>query len=116
MKKIITKQGWCLGLLVGLVMLVGVAPAMAGTYNFVADLYGNDINDQYYYSKTNDFYIDGTEIDFYDKYDISTPNDIWTGSWDSSGHDIQFFVVKGGNPKNGKGYIALNSGDTLLNY
>ncbi len=46
MEKKIAKRGWFLGLLVGLVMMIGVAPVMAGTYDFVADLCGNTANDK----------------------------------------------------------------------
>ena len=50
MKKRMTKRGWLLGVLVGLVMLVGVSPAMAG-YIFVGNFY-DVYNDQ---SNSNGF-------------------------------------------------------------
>ncbi len=118
MEKKMTKSGWLVGLLVGLVMMAGAAPVMAGTYNFVADLCGNLITDQYYYDGSNNFYINGSFVDEYDRFEESgftseegtgstySSTGPWSGSWDSNGEDIQFFIVKGGNCGD-NGYIAL---------
>ena len=85
MKKEMTKRGWLLGLLVGLVMMVGAVPAMAG-YIFVGDFYNSafaletDKNDPisvdnkktwssiattplylYQYNQKQDFYVAGVQ-------------------------------------------------------
>ena len=126
MKKQATKKGWLLGLLVGLVMIIGATPAMAGSYSLVADIgiCGNTIDDVYYYDKSNNFFIDGIPVEYYDKFEDSTfvsleatgstytSTGSLSGSWDSNGENIQFFIVKGGNCANGKGYIALYGWDS----
>jgi hypothetical protein len=142
MKKQTAKKRWLLGLLVGLVMLVGVSPAMAG-YILVGNLFtdpcGSSItyNSQTFtYTSTNVLKIDGSPATSYDKFEQidkqyennegeSDWNNNWfgtkdtgstftttskfSGTWDSNGEDIMFFVVKAGSCPDG--YAALYAWD-----
>jgi hypothetical protein len=120
MKKRITKKGWLLGILVGLVMLVGAAPAMAGyiswgyftgTGNLQNDTPDNVLNVLNYHgldcTLTNSVKIDnmGNLVSGNFPYTesgiaLSSPifnddSEVFSGNW-SSTFDVNLFTVKYG--------------------
>lgn len=107
MKQETTKRGWLLGLLVGLVMLIGASPAMAG-YIHVGDFLNSwtvtphpgfgtltDAPNTFNYTGNNKFYVNGTQLtgtDYTGNY----------GDWSSSSQMFQYIIIKqaqyGANP------------------
>ena len=116
MKKQTIKRGWLLGLLIGLVMMVGASPAIAG-YIFVGDFYNagfagytaNGINNQqtwssnvapplYQYTQSQDFYVDSV-MQTGDKDE--NPSDGW-GVWNGL---YEYVIIKQGSY--GSGFADL---------
>jgi len=113
MKKKMTKKGWLLGALVGLVMLVGVTPAMAG-YIFVGNFYdtafatetdkwdsssldnattwsSNLQSPLYQYTGSQKFYVDGMQQT--DEAKDGNGLDGWS-VWDGA---YEYVIIKQGN-------------------
>ena len=128
MKKLTTKKGWLLGLLVGLVMVIGASPALA--YTFAASFDCNGISGNYSLGAGDDLFLDGNPIDFWDKYEynskvtppawewtnggaglsVATSGDQFGTSWTATTTDLpQYVLFKGGSIKcdGTGGYIYL---------
>ena len=106
MKKQTSKKGWLLGLLVGLVMLVGAGPALAG-YIHVGDFLDNftiklspklsrygtltDTDNTYKFTSTNKFYLNGSSTPL-SGTDYNTDGDF--SSWNSNSQKYEYIIIK----------------------
>jgi len=123
MKKRMMKKGWLPGLLVGLVMLVGVSPAMAYTLAASFDCNNSGAVNGYQLGTGNELTYNSTNIDFWAKYEFNSTGSPWEGddksftvssnSWTATNSltsDLPEYVLfKGGslnNCSNG-GYVYL---------
>ena len=102
MKKQTTKKGWLLGLLVGLVMLVGASPALAG-YMFLGDFCDIDNPPPIM------FVLDGQTLTIPGQFLTEIKHEFDEDSvydWDDWDGKFQYVLLKQGNCGSG-GYVQL---------